>query len=144
MSYGVPNRSDFQQVEADVRAAVEPFGWTVTRDDTPAGGVAIRFENPLSPGIFSCGGGPFTNPEQFRRQVFEYIGREDEFGRMQIAPLPKRRRKLLGILRGAAGRNSWSRKTFEQVLDVLHEGRVISSEEARWLTAVGPSEEPKG
>jgi hypothetical protein len=142
MSDGVPNRPEFQQVEADVRAAVEPFGWTVTREDSPHG-VAIRFENPLSPGIFGCGGGPFTNPEQFRQQVFEYIGREGEFGRMQLAPLPTRKRKLLGILRGAAGRNSWSRETFEQVLDVLHEGRVISFEEARWLTAVGPSEEPR-
>jgi hypothetical protein len=75
--------------------------------------------------------------------MLSYLDRKDEFQKIKGARPPRRKRKLLGALRGGAAHYGWSRDTFDQVTDLLYEARVLYREEWDWLRAVGPASLPE-
>ena len=88
--------ASFDSIEREIRASVEPFGWSV-RFERRQASLAFQFENPLSPGILTYASGREPTPGELGDGTREFIRREYEFRAMERASLPKRRRKLLGI-----------------------------------------------
>lgn len=120
------------------RRALEPHGWKVhvERD----GIFALVCTNPVSPTEISFGLSRDLNQARDERRLREFLSDEMEFGQLAKAGVPKRKQRLLRTVRGSGA--LWPAEVYEQVVNMLHEGRVIDLEEAEWLVAVGPNRFP--
>lgn len=125
-----------RQVLDEARTAFEPYGWTIHAEKIGTH-LSFEFNNPLSPVetgfVFESG----LTPAEIKEQLKEHTA-DPEFARVNSAPPPRRRRRVLGQLRWSATWYDWSNEVFLQVVEFLRGSRTISAEEGDWLEAVGP------
>ena len=132
-------RDPIEILVKEIGGAIGPYGWSISVQRTTTN-IRFQFSNPLSPTRFDYGDQVGRDIEGLRQNLLRYINTEPELiqTRKALAP-PGRTRPLLRVLRGAAGRNRWSSRTFGQVVDVLRESRLVSDAEAEWLEVTGPT-----
>jgi len=130
-------RPHIQNMIDGIREELRPYGWSI--DVMSKGGMlSIELRNPLSPAhlTFST---KMIEPETFHAALVNYMNTEPELVATRSVPAIRSRRKALGILRGGAGRSGWTPSVYRRVIDVLHEARFITNQEADWLEKVGPA-----
>jgi hypothetical protein len=130
--------SEVQELLHTARRALEPHGWRVHVERYAT--FALVCANPVSPAEISFGVSHDLNQATDERRLREFLIDEAEFGRLAKAEVPKRKKRLLRTVRGSDA--LWSDEVYEQVVNMLHESRVIEIEEAEWLDTVGPCHFP--
>lgn len=122
----------------EIRALMRTYGWRISTQQE-RGRWSMTFESPLSPTVITYDMGIDPSPSRLRLGLMDYIKRrEEELVATQSAKPPRRKRRLLGDLRGVAGNRHWPKEVFVDVVNVLHHSGVLTTDEWKWLLAVGP------
>lgn len=93
--------------------------------------------------MISFGIGPGEHHDKLRSRMHDFMSQEDEFLATRAAMPPRRKRRLLGAIRGGAGSYGWADPVYRQVTNLLYETHVLSREELAWLQTVGPAGVPR-
>src|SRR5260370_37637529 len=125
-----------------IRKEVEPGGWIV-HVDKRGEDRSFLFTKPLSPVHTGWHFDPRRPKSELKKELDEYIAAQAEFGRTKKATPPHNKRRLLGGIRWAATSYGWSPRVFEELIETLHQFRVLSNDEWSWLRTVGPDVLPK-